>query len=147
MVEVIRALFLQANPSAAEQYLANSVALTEQLWQLDAWIKDQIATIPEGKRILVTTHNSLNYYAQAYYLEDYLSLQGLSAESSPTASQVRKLSQTIKAAGIPTIFAESTKSDRVISNVAKAADVQFVRAAAICRWFGCSSKLYRDDVS
>jgi len=124
MVEVIRSAFLQANPDAAEQYLLNSVTLTERLWQLDAWIKDQIATIPENQKVLVTTHNSLNYYVTAYNLDDYLALQGLSAESSPTASQVRELSEQIKATEVPTIFAESTKSDRVLRNVAKAADVE-----------------------
>ena len=124
MVEAIRSIMLQVNPPAAEQYLVNSSTLTEQLWQLDGWIKEQIATIPEGKKVLVTSHDSFNYYTQAYYLEDYLTLQGLSAESSPTASQVRELSQEIKETGVPTIFAESTKSDRVIRNVAKAADVE-----------------------
>ena len=124
MVEQIRAIFLQVNPTQAEQYLANSVALTEQLWQLDAWIKDQMETVPEGQRVLVTTHDSLNYYVRAYYIEDYLTLQGLNAESAPTASQVRELSAKIKQKGVPIIFAESTKSDRVIKNVARAADVK-----------------------
>ena len=124
MVEAIRSIMLQVNPSAAEQYLANSNSLTERLWQLDGWVEEQIATIPESKKVLVTTHNSLNYYTQAYYFEDYQTLQGLSAESSPTASQVKELAEKIKAAGIPTIFTESTKGDRVIRNVAKAADVK-----------------------
>ncbi|PSB10302.1 metal ABC transporter substrate-binding protein [Pleurocapsa sp. CCALA 161] len=124
MVELIQAIFLQANPSAADQYLVNSKNLTEQLWQLDAWIKDRIATIPEQQKVLVTTHDSLNYYVKAYYLKDYQTLQGLSDKSSPTASQVRKLSAEIKKTGIPTIFAEATASDRVIQNVARAADVK-----------------------
>lgn len=124
MVELIQSIFLQTNPDAAEQYLVNSTTLTEQLWQLDAWIKDQIATIPEKQRVLVTTHDSLNYYVKAYYFQDYQTLQGLSDESSPTASQVRKLSAEIKQAGVPTIFAEATASDRVLQNIARAADVK-----------------------
>jgi ABC-type Zn uptake system ZnuABC Zn-binding protein ZnuA len=124
MVELIQSIFLQANPEAAEQYLLNSTTLTEQLRQLEAWLKDQIATIPEKQRVLVTTHDSLNYYVKAYYFKDYQTLQGLSDESSPTASQVRKLSAEIKQAGIPTIFAEATASDRVLQNIARAADVK-----------------------
>lgn len=124
MVELIQSVLLQANSQAAEQYLLNSTTLTEQLRQLDAWIKDQIATIPEGQRVLVTTHDSLNYYVKAYYFKDYQTLQGLSDESSPTASQVRKLSAEIKQTGVPTIFAEATASDRVLQNIARAADVK-----------------------
>lgn len=124
MVELLESMFLQANPSEAELYLTNSNALTEQLWQLDAWIKDRVATIPEGQRVLVTTHDSLNYYTQAYSLNDYKTLQGLSVAASPTASQVRDLVTEIEQTGVPTIFAESTASDRVINNVARAADVE-----------------------
>ena len=124
MVKYLQSLFLQVNPTEAERYLVNSTALTEKLWQLDAWIKDRIATIPEGKKVLVTTHDSLNYYVRAYYLKDYKTLQGLDTESSPTASQVRKLATEVKQIGVPTIFAESTKNDRVIKNVAREAKVK-----------------------
>ena len=124
MVQLIQPLATQLNPTNVELYLKNSVALTEKLWKLDAWIDEQIATIPEGNRVLVTTHDSLNYYVQAYQLEDYKSLQGLSSESSPTASQLRELATQVRQLGIPTIFAESTANDRVISNVAREAGVK-----------------------
>ncbi|MEN9518185.1 MAG: hypothetical protein RLZZ381_773 [Cyanobacteriota bacterium] len=135
MVELIQSIFLQVNPEAADQYLLNSNKLTEQLWQLDAWIKDRIATIPEDRRVLVTTHDSLNYYVKAYYFKDYQTLQGLSDKSSPTASQVRKLATEIKQAGIPTIFAEATASDRVLQNIARIADVKL-----------STEKLYADGI-
>ncbi|MGL5835024.1 MAG: metal ABC transporter solute-binding protein, Zn/Mn family [Waterburya sp.] len=122
-VELIQSTFLQANPPAAAQYLENSVTLMEQLRLLDAWVKDQIATIPEGQKVLVTTHDSLNYYVKAFYLEDYHTLHGLSSESTPTASQMKTLTEEIKQTGVPTIFAESTASDRVLQNVARAAEV------------------------
>ncbi len=124
MVELLKSLLLQINPLEAELYLANSTALTEKLWQLDAWIKEQIDTIPQGQRVLVTTHDSLNYYVQAYNLEDYKTLQGLSSQTAPTASQVRDLAAEIRQTGVLTIFAESTKSDRVITNVARAANAK-----------------------
>ena len=134
MVEFLESMFLQANASQAQLYLTNSNTLTEQLWQLDAWIKDRVATIPEGQKVLVTTHDSLNYYTQAYSLNDYKTLQGLNA-ASPTASQVKDLVAEIEQAGVPTIFAESTTSDRVINNVARAADVEL-----------SSEKLYVDGL-
>ncbi len=127
MVELIQPLLIQLNPTDVEIYLQNSVALTEKLWQLDSWIRDQIATIPEGKKVLVTTHNSLNYYVRAYQLEDYKTLQGLSSEESPTASQLRELAIQIRQLEIPTIFAESTASDRIISNVAREAGVKLAQ--------------------
>ncbi len=124
MVELIQPILLQLNPAQAEKYLQNSSILTEKLWQLDAWIDEQIVTIPEGKRILVTTHDSFNYYVQAYPIEEYKTLQGLSSESSATASGVKDLAAEIKQTGVPTIFVEATNSDRVMNNVARTADVE-----------------------
>jgi manganese/iron transport system substrate-binding protein len=124
MVGLIQSRLSQANPPTAAQYSENSTSLTKKLQQLDAWVKDQLATIPQGQKVLVTTHDSLNYYVNAYNLEDYQTLHGLSAESTPTASQMTKLIAEIKQTGVPTIFAESTASDRVLQNVARAAEVK-----------------------
>lgn len=135
MVEQLKSLLTQLNPQSAELYLNNSSAYTEQLWQLDAWIKEMIETIPQGQRVLVTTHSSLNYFVQAYNLEGYQTLQGISSDDSPSAAQVRNLVAKIKQANVPTIFAESTKSDRVINNVAREAEVKLA-----------DSKLYADGL-
>jgi manganese/iron transport system substrate-binding protein len=124
LVELIQSMFMQANPSVSAQYLKSSTTLTVQLWQLDAWVKNQLSTIPKGQKVLVTTHDSLHYYVKAYNLEDYQTLHGLSSESTPTASQMRKVTAEIKQTGVPTIFAESTASDRVLQNVARAAQVE-----------------------
>ena len=124
MVETIQPILLQLNPINAGLYLENTSALTEQLWQLDSWIKEQVATIPQGKKVLITPHNSLNYYVAAYGFDDYKTLQGISSASSPTASGLRNLATEIRQTGVPTIFAESTASDRVIKNVARAANVK-----------------------
>jgi ABC-type Zn uptake system ZnuABC Zn-binding protein ZnuA len=124
MVELIQSVFIQFNPNQAEVYLGNAAALTDKLYKLNLWIEEQIATIPEGKRILVTTHNSLNYYVKAYELEDYKTIQGISPDESPTTTRVRELVTEIKAAQIPTMFAEATGSDRVLNTIARETDVK-----------------------
>jgi manganese/iron transport system substrate-binding protein len=124
MVELIQATLIQLNPVAADVYLKNASALNDKLYKLDSWIREQIATIPEGKRILVTTHDSLNYYVKAYELEGYKAIQGLSPDDTPTASRVRELVTEIKAAQVPTIFAEITSSDRVLNTIARETNVK-----------------------
>ncbi|WP_036481150.1 metal ABC transporter solute-binding protein, Zn/Mn family [Myxosarcina sp. GI1] len=126
-VESLQTALTQLNPANAALYLQNSVALEDRLWLLDAWIKNQVATIPEAQKILVTVHDSFNYYVKAYEFTDYLSLQGLSDEESPTASQLRELATQVRQQEIPTIFAESTASDRVINSVAREAGVELAQ--------------------
>jgi manganese/iron transport system substrate-binding protein len=124
MIEYLQSSLLQLNPSQAAVYLENSAKLIEELKQLHVWIQKQIATIPEEKRILVTTHDSLNYYVQTYEIKQYLALQGLSPDDSPSASDLRNLVQEIRQTQVPTIFAETTANDRVIKSVAREAGVK-----------------------
>ena len=124
IIDYLNSSMLQINPDRAVLYLENSARLTEELKQLHVWIQEQIATIPEGQRVLVTTHNALNYYVKAYELEDYKMLQGLSPDDSPSASDLRELVQEIRQTQVPTIFAEATANNRVINSVAREAKVK-----------------------
>ena len=123
IVKYLHSSLLKINPAQADIYVANTNSLLNNLTQLHPWIQDQVATIPEGKKILVTTHNSLNYFVQGYEFDEYETLQGLNPEDSPSAQDLKKLVQTIKAKQIPTVFAENTAEDRVIKNVAKEANI------------------------
>jgi manganese/iron transport system substrate-binding protein len=136
MIELIQPMLWQLNPSQKAKYIANSQVLSTKLEQLDSWINKQILTIPQDQRILVTTHDSFNYYAQAYPLEEYKTLQGLSSEVAPTASQLKNLTTEIKQTGVSTIFVEATNSDRIMSNVARAADVELASEKLIADGLG-----------
>ena len=124
IVELLQAQLVQVNPNDAELYLQNSQALSQQLGQLNVWIGEQIATIPEGQAILVTAHDYLNYYVQAYDFADYQTLQSLGEEGGSTAAKVGKLATKIQEIGVPTIFAEVGESDRLVNTVAREAKVK-----------------------
>ena len=123
IVELLQSQLIQINPNDVALYLQNSQALSQKLGRLNVWIGEQIATIPEGKNILVTAHDSLNYYAQAYELADYQTLQGLGEEAGSTAAKLGKLATKIQEIGVPTIFAEAGESDRSIDTIAREAKV------------------------
>lgn len=122
MIEYLQSTLSQLNSTQAAVYLENSAKLIEELKQLHVWVQEQIATIPEGQ-ILVTTHSGLNYYVRAYELQ-YLTLQGLSPDDTPSASDLRNLVREIRQTQVPTIFAEATEGDRIINTVAREAGVK-----------------------
>lgn len=123
MTRAIRDRLRSANPQQAQLYAKNAEQLIQDLEQLDRWIRAQIATIPEGKRILVTTHDALGYYAEAYNI-DVLSLQGLSSDEQPTPSRVRELIETVRQTEVPTIFVELTANNKILETVAREAGVK-----------------------
>lgn len=136
MVKLIQTTLSNADPKNAVQYQVNAAALIQELNQIHAWIPEQIATVPEQQRRLVTTHDAFGYYAQAYELTVEGTLLGFSTEQEPTAAQVRALTNTIRATGVPTIFAELTSNDRVLQNVAKEAGVQVSEQVLIADGIG-----------
>ncbi|MGL5065412.1 MAG: metal ABC transporter solute-binding protein, Zn/Mn family [Microcoleus sp.] len=124
MVETIRDELKKIAPSNAEIYTSNAAKLTADLQKIDAWIKQQIATIPAEKRKLVTTHDALSYYAYAYGLEVAGALKGVTTEEQPTAGRIAELVSEIKEVGVPTIFAETTINPKLMETVAREANVK-----------------------
>ena len=124
MVEAIRDALIEVSPEDREKFTQNAVKLTEELKRLDSWIEQEIKTIPENKRELVTTHDAFQYYSRAYGLGSAGSLIGISTEEQPSAQTVQKLVESVKAAGVPAIFAETTINPQLIRTVAEEAGVK-----------------------
>jgi manganese/iron transport system substrate-binding protein len=111
-------------PDQAEIYAKKTAKIVNELEQIDTWIKAQIATIPEASRKLVTTHDALGYYAQAYGIPVEGALNGISTEEQPTPTRVKELVEVIKTSKVPTIFAEVSINPKLITTVAKEANVK-----------------------
>jgi manganese/iron transport system substrate-binding protein len=111
-------------PDQAETYTKNTAKIVSELEQIDIWIKSQIATIPEGSRKLITTHDALGYYAQAYGLSVEGALNGLSTDEQTTPTRVKELVNVIKSSQVPTIFAEVSINPKLITTVAREANVK-----------------------
>ncbi len=123
MVQAIRDRLSALSPEDRDEFIENAARFTQQLQQLDRWIVQQIQTIPANQRQLVTTHDAFQYYARAYGLEIAGTLIGISTEEQPSAKTVKTLSDDIKAAGVPAIFAETTINPALIKTVAQEAGV------------------------
>jgi ABC-type Zn uptake system ZnuABC Zn-binding protein ZnuA len=136
MVTVIQETLTEIDPDNADTYASNAAALTAELERLDAWIPEQIATIPEDRRRLITTHDAMSYYARAYGLTVEGTLLGISTEEEPTAAQVRALTEQIQAIGVPTVFAELTANDKVLRTVANEAGVEISEQVLIADGIG-----------
>jgi manganese/iron transport system substrate-binding protein len=127
IVETVRDNLEKISPSNATTYTSNAKKMTDELMQLDRWIKSQISTIPVSQRKLITTHDALGYYSNAYGIPLEGALQGLSTDEKPTAGRVKELVEEIKKAGVSTIFAEATVNPKLIKTVAKEANVKVSR--------------------
>ncbi|WP_019499395.1 metal ABC transporter solute-binding protein, Zn/Mn family [Pseudanabaena sp. PCC 6802] len=124
IAEVISEKLSALQPEQANTYKQNTTRITNELQQIDAWIKSQVETIPPTSRKLVTTHDALGYYSKAYNIPVEGALGGISTEEQPTPTRVKELVKVITDAKVPTIFAEVTINPKLIETVAKEAKVK-----------------------
>ena len=106
-VENIRDAFSSLDPSGQAEYAQNSQAYIQQLKDLDAWISKQVSQIPAEKRLIVTNHESLGYYADRYRFKVVGTiLPSASSESQPSAQQIAQLIEVIRQTRVKAIFLE-----------------------------------------
>jgi zinc/manganese transport system substrate-binding protein len=127
MVEAIREALVQADPTNAQAYQTNAQAYLEQLQELNAWVKQQVTTLPAERRKLVTTHDTFGYFAQQYGFEILGTLLPTSTEgASPSAQEIAALVEKVKAAGVPAVFSENVSSNALLKQVADEAGVKVI---------------------
>ena len=124
MINAIRDQLSELSPEYQSEFRENAAKLTAELAQLDTWIKEKIATIPENQRQLVTTHDAFQYYAKAYGLKITGTLIGINTEEQPSAQTVKNLVKELKASKVPAIFGETTINPTLIQTVAQEAGVK-----------------------
>jgi ABC-type Zn uptake system ZnuABC Zn-binding protein ZnuA len=113
-------------PELSAEFQANAQAYLDGL---DALIRVEleplIAAIPLENRILVTNHETLGYFADAYgFRQIGFVLPGGSASAEPSARDVAALIDLVRESGAPAIFVETTSTDAIAQQVAAETDVQ-----------------------
>lgn len=107
-VAAIRDGLTQADPAGQAIYAANAASYSAELNELDRWIAAQIEQIPPDRRLLVTDHESLGYYADRYGLRITGAVTPSSSSSAaPSAQQLAQLADLIRSSGAPAIFLET----------------------------------------
>jgi zinc/manganese transport system substrate-binding protein len=124
MVRNIADTLAEVDSGRADQYTANADAYIAELEALDAWIDEQVATLPEERRKLVTPHDTFGYYADRYGFEVIGSPLGFSTDAAdPAAKDIAALIEAIEAADVPAVFTEESHRSQVMEQIANDAGV------------------------
>ena len=127
MVKAITDSLVQAKPAYANEFRQRQSEYVGQLHDLDEWISQETASIPEQRRKLVTTHDTFGYMADAYGYEVLSVLgSGSSEVSDPSAAQVAAIIDRIRKLKIPAIFSENILNPQLTRQIADQAGVKIV---------------------
>ncbi|WP_439597431.1 metal ABC transporter solute-binding protein, Zn/Mn family [Falsiroseomonas sp.] len=111
-----------AAPAQAAAIQAGAAAYVARLEALDAWVRAQVASVPEARRKVVTSHDAFGYFGAAYGVT-FLAPQGISTEAEPSAADVARLIRQIRAEGISAVFLENMGNPATLERLAREAGV------------------------
>ncbi len=115
------------DPAGGSFYYANAEAYNSELDELHTWIQEQVATVPADRRLLVTSHDSFQYFATAYEFEVVGAVfPGGTTESEPSAQEIAELIDEIAEAGAPAVFTETIVSDTLAARIADEVGAEIV---------------------
>ena len=123
----IEAALSEADAANASTYAENAAAYTAELENVDAWIREQIATIPEENRKIVTDHQLLGYYIEEYGLEMAGAIiPGYSSLSEPSAQELAAIEDAINDTGVQAVFVGNTVNSNLAERVSEDTGVELV---------------------
>ncbi|WP_441296626.1 metal ABC transporter substrate-binding protein [Agrobacterium sp. Azo12] len=117
-VDNIRDAFVKYDPANAETYKANAESYKQQIKDAIEPIRQELASLPENKRWLVSSEGAFSYLARDFDLKE-LYLWPINADQQGTPQQVRKVIDAVRENKIGVVFSESTISAAPAEQVAR----------------------------
>jgi zinc/manganese transport system substrate-binding protein len=114
----IRDALMMVDGAGKAGYESAAASYLKKLDALEAEINAAFEGIPKSKRRVITSHDAFKYYGNAYGIA-FLSPQGVTGDSEPTAKDVATLIRQIKREKVKAVFVENISSPRLIETIAK----------------------------
>jgi ABC-type Zn uptake system ZnuABC Zn-binding protein ZnuA len=126
-VENIRDGLTQIDPAGKATYARNADAYTYRLRDLDQMARRQTSYVPPEKRLLVTNHDALGYFAQAYGFKFVGAvIPSVTDAASPSAQELSGLIKAIKSSGARAIFLNVGENQTLAQQIAAETGVKVV---------------------
>lgn len=110
----------ELDPEGASEFEQRGEEYKRQIDELDTFVEEEISSIPEEQRVLVTAHDAFNYFGRRYGME-VRGLQGISTEAEAGSRDVQELADFLAENEIKAIFVESSVPPQTIEAVQDAA--------------------------
>src|SRR5439155_14976009 len=100
---VVRDQLVKFDPDNAADYRKRAESYQQELAKLHTYAKEQIATIPKERRVLITSHDAFHYFGRAYDLE-VRGIQGISTDAEASVKDINDLVEFISSRNVKAVF-------------------------------------------
>ncbi len=127
VVNDIAARLSVLDPDRGDAYTANASAFNAKLDELHSWTEEQVGTVPEDNRMLVSSHDSFGYFANLYGFDVVGVVLSVTTDMEPSAGDLADLVHEVKENNVTVVFGETTVSERLAKAVASESGAKLVR--------------------
>ncbi len=124
MVDTILSTLSELDPDGAADMRLRADDLRADLLRLDTAVAAAVDTIPPDQRVLVTYHDAWTYLARDHGLEFAVAVQ-MADHSEPSAAEVRRLIDLIRALDVPAVFGSEVFPTPVLEVIAEETGVAY----------------------
>lgn len=119
------------DPANAAQYAQQAEAARARLAELDKWIRTQIEVLPPERRVLVTDHDALGYFAERYGLRIVGTVMPAPTTlAEPSARELKALADTIRREKVGVVFAGGSTPPALARRIAEETGAKLVSLPA-----------------
>ena len=122
-IDPILVSIIEFDPENEKFYTTNANNKKETLLTLDGWVQNEISSIPEQQRILITAHDAFAYFGEAYNIR-VQGLQGISTIAEAGIKDVTSLVNQLVNEQIKAVFIESSVPKKTIEAVVEGANAK-----------------------
>ena len=127
-VNEIAARLSAIDPESAGTYFANAAAYEKELDVLHEWTQTHVERVRPERRLLITSHDSLSYFAKLYGFEVVgLVIPSLSTHVEPSAEHIAGLIDTVREHDVPAVFGETTVDQKIVEALARETGAELVQ--------------------
>jgi zinc/manganese transport system substrate-binding protein len=127
MTDNVASALAKADPANKEYYEARRLSYGAKLDTTKQRVQATIDEIPADSRKLVTNHDSLHYFADAFGLTVVGAvIPSVSTDAEPSAKDASALLETIRKQRVKAIFAESSVNPALARSLARDANVKVI---------------------
>ena len=93
------------------------------LEDLDSWIVEQVSSIPESKRVIVSKHKAMEYYGDAFGFETISLLDFLGDSSSLRPDNIKSVLAELKEDNVSVLFPEQKPTSKLLRNLSRQSSI------------------------
>jgi zinc/manganese transport system substrate-binding protein len=117
-VKNIADALVRLDPANADEYRNRAASYTQELRELNTWAQAEIAAVPAEKRRALSSHDSLQYLANAFSIT-MISVYGWTNKAEPSAADLARLTDQIRRERVKALFLDSITDPRAMERISK----------------------------